>query len=377
MTNKIEFEIISGLYENFINYLIEKDIYISNIKPSQIGLICVCYAKDYKKISRAAKKFQCRTKIIKKHGIYFLINKIGINYSMIFAICTVFVYIFIFTKIIWRIEVISLDNKVNNEIYNLLYENQIYTGSVFSKEKNHNIRQKIFMSIDDVGYVTLNFYKGVLVCKVDLAQHKMPYTQNTYMQNIVAAQDGVIEDLRVYDGFSDLKIGQSVTKGDILVSSTYIDANGNLQQVNPRAYIKAHCVKKYYAEINFNEKKYLRTGETSENIILKIFGQNIKLKKENLTDFKNYDIEKTFNYVDFLGFCIPATIEKNIYYKKEILPIVWDEKNAAIEAKETVDEIIKNDLALEKIDFKEYSYNISENKITVICTVQGHYDITK
>ena len=377
MFTKVKIEIISGLYEDFLNYLVENEFYISSVSRTQFGINLVCLARDYRTIAKTARKFQCRTKIAGRKGIYFLLKKIITRKSIAAASVMVFLYIFIFSKIIWRIDVISPNRCLGEEIYTLLYKNDVYAGAVFNQEKNQNIIQQIFMNVEDVGYVTLNFYKGILTCKIDPAIEKMPYLEQSFEGNIVATQNGVIEDLRVYSGFGQVKVGQTVEKGDILVSATYIDRNGTLQQVMPRAYIKAHCVKKYTAQIDMNKKEYLRTGESTQRTTIKLLGKNLVVNREKLDDYPVYDTERSFEYLDLLGFKLPITVERIKYYKKEAVTLSKDEHTAYKAAKKMVEMLINNDLSIEEIELKKYEHTLENNRLTIICTVQGYYDITK
>ena len=355
MYGRVKIEIVSGLYEEFLNYLIENEFRISSIKSTDFGVTLVCDAVDYKKIAKNARRYQCRTKVLHRKGVMFRIKKLIPRKSVTVAVFSVFVYIFLFSKLIWRIDVISPDQRINNSIYNLLYHNDIYAGSVFSQQKNQDIIQNIFTDVENVGYVTLNFYKGVLTCKVDPTVDKKQYMQNAVTGNIVAAQNGVIEDLRVYSGFSQVKPGQTVTKGEILVSATYIDRNGNLQQVMPRAYIKAACVKKYTTQVELDKKVYIRTGESRTEKELKIPGRKIKIKRCDLTGYNNYNTEKKYSYIDFCGFRLPATIEKTTHYITEQINIKKDEKTAVNAAKKIIGTLIESDISLETADAAEYS----------------------
>ena len=76
MFSRIKIEIISGLYDDFLNYLIENEFYISSVKSTDFGITVICNASDYRTIARAARRFQCRTKIVKRKGIAFFIRKI-------------------------------------------------------------------------------------------------------------------------------------------------------------------------------------------------------------------------------------------------------------------------------------------------------------
>ena len=377
MTAKVYFEVFSGLYCEFLTFLVENEIFVSSIKSTDFGFTAVCMAKDYKKIARTAKKYQCKTKILNKKGLYFKSKKLLTRKSLFVSAALVFLYIFLFSKFIWRIDIIAPSKNITEDINTVLYENNCYAGALFNQEKNRNIIQKIFMDVDNVGYVTLNFYKGILTCKVDATINRIPYLENSTSGNITASLDGIIEELEIYNGFSDIQIGQTVSKGDILVEPTYVDRNGTLQQVMPRAFIKAYCLKEYSAHTDFNKDVFIRTGKYTEQISLKFIGQNILLKKADIDVTKQYESEKVFENVNILGFCLPATKEILRHYEKELINIEKDELTAYNAAKKAVDAIIKSDTSLLSVEKCEYYSKTTEDGVTVFGRVYGHYDITK
>lgn len=376
MTSKVYFEVYSGLYCDFLNYLVEKEIFVSLIKSTDFGFTAICMAKDYKKIARAAKKFQCKTKIIRKTGLYFKSKKILARKGIVLSAALVFLYFFLFSKLIWRIDIIAPSKNITEDVNTILYENNCYAGAVFNQEKNQNIIQKIFMDVDNVGYVTLNFYKGILTCKVDATINKMPYLENSTNGNITASLDGVIEELEIYNGFSDIQIGQTVLKGDVLVEPTYVDRNGTLQQVMPRAFIKAYCLKEYSAQTDFNKEVFIRTGKYTEQVALKLIGKKILIKKADTDAYKQYESEKYFENINILGFSLPLTKETIRFYEKESVKIEKDEQSAYNAAKKAVDATIKSDTSLLVADKYEYYSKATEDSMTVFCRVYGHYDIT-
>lgn len=376
MTSKVYFEVYSGLYCEFLNYLVEKEIFVSLIKSTDFGFTATCMAKDYKKIARAAKNFQCKTKIIRKNGLYFKSRKVLARKGIVLSAALVFLYVFLFSKLIWRIDIIAPSKNITEDVNSILYENNCYAGAVFNQEKNQNIIQKIFMDVDNVGYVTLNFYKGILTCKVDATINKMPYLENSTSGNITASLDGVIEELEIYNGFSDIQIGQTVLKGDVLVEPTYVDRNGTLQQVMPRAFIKAYCLKEYSAQTDFNKEVSIRTGKYTEQVSLKLIGKKILIKKADIDAYKQYESEKYFENITILGFSMPLTKETIRFYEKESVKIEKDEQSAYDAAKKAVDTTIKSDTSLLVADKYEYYSKATEDGVTVFCRVYGHYDIT-
>ena len=139
MTSKVYFEVYSGLYCEFLNYLVEKEIFVSLIKSTDFGFTATCMAKDYKKIARAAKKFQCKTKIIRKNGLYFKSRKVLARKGIVLSAALVFLYVFLFSKLIWRIDIIAPSKNITEDVNSILYDNNCYAGAVFNQEKNQNI----------------------------------------------------------------------------------------------------------------------------------------------------------------------------------------------------------------------------------------------
>lgn len=377
MLPKVCFEVVAGLYMDFVNFIVEKEIFISNITATDFGFTAVCFAQDYRQIARMAKKFGCRTKIIKKKGLYFTLRRCFVHKGIFVGAAVVLLCLYMFSNIIWRIDVIAPTQNITQDVLTLYYKNGFCAGAVFAQEKNQNIIQQIFMNVDNVGYVTSNFYKGILTCKVDARVNIMPYLENQQSGNITATQDGVIEKLEVYTGFSNAQIGQSVQKGQLLVSSTYIDRNGTLQQVMPRAFIQAHCVKYYQAQVLFDKTMQMRTGEFTDRVVIKLLNRDFTVKKESAAGFEDFETERTFEAVNIFGFRMPLTIETTRYYFTQPVTIAKDKQSACTAAKRTVDTVVASDKALVSADSMEYAYNITEEGVTAICRVTGHYDITK
>ncbi len=377
MLNKVNFEITAGLHNEFLNYIIENQFYIIDVKPTKLGFIATCMAIDYKTIAFIARKYQCKIKIIKKKGIGFKIRKLLQRKGLIAGAAVVFLSVIFFENLIWRIDVIADDKNIIQDVYTTLYQNDVYTGAYFSQEKNQQLIQKISRDVDNVAYITMNFYKGILTCKVDKTIEKLPYLENSTTGNITASMDGVIEEIAVYDGFSNLKPGQSVQKGEILVSATFIDRNNVLQQVMPRAFIKAYCEKNYEAFVPFEKNVKVRTGRFEENISVKFVNSKFEIKKCEKKPFEVYDYERIYKNVIFLGFRLPVTIEYVRFYEKSEIPVYKDSDSAKTAAKLVADAIIESDKSLLSEEAREYTYFQTDEGVKVLCRLRGSYDITR
>jgi hypothetical protein len=78
-----------------------------------------------------------------------------------------------------------------------------------------------------------------------------------------------------------------------------------------------------------------------------------------------------------MGFALPVTVETVKHYKKEMTHISRDEKSACSIGVKIIEEMIKGDISFIEAENKEYRYMVDDSSVTVICTVNGYYDIAK
>ena len=376
MLSKVKFEITAGLHAEFLNHLIENNFYIADVKATSFGFTGICMAADYRAIALKARKYQCRIKIVKKKGIWFKTRRLLQRKGLIIGAAVIFLSVAFSENLIWRIDVVSEDKNIVQDVYTILYQNDVYAGSYFNQDKNQMLIQKISRDVDNVAYITMNFYKGILTCKIDKTIAKLPYLENSTTGNITASMDGVIERFEVYSGFSALKAGQIVKKGDILVSSTFIDRNNELQQVMPRAFIEAYCEKSYEAFVPFEKTVDVRTGRFMEKNTFKFIKFNYEIEKSRKIPYEYYDTERVYRNLTCAGFCLPLTIEKTVYYEKNKVSVHKDINSAKTAAKLIADIIIGSDKTLIKEEAREYIYTQAEDGIKVVCRLRGYFDIT-
>ncbi len=387
MFAKVKFEIIAGLYTEFLNFLLQYDVHLKNIQKTKLGFTAVCDAKDFKKIAKATRKFGCKIKIISKIGLYFKVKKYEHRKGLIVGVLLVLLLNILFNNIIWQIKVDTYDERIINDVLRILYENDIYAGQLYKKEDFDNATHQIFLQNNDIGNIALNFYKGVLVCDVDERDEKEDYLKNEKSDYILSFMDGTIEDLRVYSGFTNLKVGDNVAKGDILVFSSSVfltppdipfipeDFVFPVNYQRPRAYITALCNKEYKTSIILDKKEYILTGERDSETYIQFLNLKIKLDGAKNKEEMNISQQKISSF-DVFGFSFPITINKTTYYTRELKTINYNEKDFENIAITQINSIINQDERLKEVLKSEYSIDIKDNTVDIICKIYGEYEIT-
>ena len=199
----VKFKIESGFYAEFINELIERQIYIKNIRYNDLTVTAVCKARDYKEVAKLGKKFGCRVRKIKKYGFYYEIKPI-LNRKGIVAAAIIFVFLtIVYDQTVWKININTDNEELKNAVMNQMIENEVFIGKFYNKEKFEQTAKKIVQNCDGVGYATLNFYRGILNCNIYTSIKAEEYIKDQTNDVILANADGIIKDIRVYRGYSD------------------------------------------------------------------------------------------------------------------------------------------------------------------------------
>lgn len=371
---KVVFQATAGLYISFLNFLTDNNITLENIKNTPIGFTAVCQGKDYFFIAKNSKRFQTKVRIIRKKGCLLYLKKIRKRKGIFVTSLLFLVFYFLFSNMIWRIDFNTVDYSLKNDMAEQLFRYGIYSGAVYNQEKLDIAVNNILQENDNLGYLTLNFYKGVLTCNAYARTNKEEYISDLGGNNIYSRKTGIITDVRVYNGFSQVVTGQSVSKGDILVSNIYTDRHGNIYTRQTRAYIEAECRETYSTFIPFNKSAEVFTGKTETEKTVFIFNKEFKTKEiENIPDCI---FTEKLEYLSVMGFCLPVTVRTTTYHLTEITNMQKDINTALSYGKKQLEHIIKNDESLKQELSRDYEYSVMHDGITVSCKISGIYQIT-
>ncbi len=371
MFANVKFEVTAGLYQDFFNYLVQNEYRITDIKNSAFGFTAICSGKDYINFAKAAKKYQCKIKIIKKYGIYFKVREILKHKGALAGIFLSYFLVLFFNNIVWNINIDTDDEIIKNKIAIELFENGISPGTIYNQQKFADAQINIMMNEDDIGFITLNFYKGSLDCRINKKEKIKPYLSESHTGDILATESGVIKDLRVYNGTCNVQLEQNVSKGDLLVCAI----NPITFQYTPtRAYIVAICNREYCVTVPFNKTVNVLTGNTSKSKVYYLF--NHIFEDSNVVCFEKYDTMTKIEYLKIMGFCLPITLKTDYFIEKKEMEISKDLLTAQYAAKDEIERMILKDNKIVEQLGREYQYDINEEGITVRCILSCYYDIT-
>lgn len=325
--NNVTLRINQKNFESFANECMKEDIILSDVQKDGSTFLCTMSFDSFRKIRPLARKTKVRIRIVKKAGAFYFVRihrkRYGFYAGAIIALC-LFVYL---TSCIWVVDVTGNDTTTTEEILEVMERNGIYVGSVRYGKKISRIKNRALIELDSLSWlwVTLDGTRAVVDVRekgdsTDIVDKSKPC-------NLVAAYPGVIDDMQVKSGRKVVVRGDTVKKGDLLVSGITETAYRQNRYIFSSGTVTARTWRTLEGEFANTERIERKTGKSHKKITLTVLGKDIKLYLSNKVKFKDY-VKKTHsgNVKIFKNIYLPITFTTD-----EFCEIIIENKNLSDE----------------------------------------------
>lgn len=345
MKNHIFFVIKSKIFLNVKGNNIER--FIKRLKSNNIDLLNIMYISknevnikiyknDYDKLLSLKTIYEVN--IIDYFGIIKFKNNLLNNKFIIISILLSFVFLYIITNMIFSVDIITNDSKMESILKEELKEMGI---KKYNFKKDYNDIQEIkkellnlhkseveWIEIENIGTKYIVRYEPRI-----LNQEK----EETDLRNIIAKKDAVITDMDISSGQIIKGVKSYVKKGDVIVSG-YITLNDNIiDTVSSKGIVYGETW--YKVTITYPYKYYesYETGNKKNVFVIRFLNKEIEL-----FNFNKYKTKAT---------------EDEIIIKNSILPILFikqtQKETNVIDENNTEEELIEKAISYSKIKLEE------------------------
>ena len=339
---------VKGYYiERFINICKNNKITIWNLKrKNSIELNLNVRIKEFKEICKIAKKTGCKIKIKNKKGIPFLLHKYKKRKIFFILLILLVLIIGLSSCFVWNVEIkeengYELEN-IREDIEKAGLKSGVFKGKINAKE----IINKIRLERKDIAWMGIELKGTNAIVKLVKSDEKPDIINEDEYCNIISDKEGIITKISVQNGTANVKVGDTVKKGDILVNGWMEGKFTGIRYVHSLAEIEA---KVWYTEsikipYKITETRYTENEEEKYGIKFNNFQINFTKK---YSKFKIYDTIETENKIKlFSDFYLPISIVKTIYKEQEKIEKTYsveEAKNIGIkQLEEKLDEKIEN-----------------------------------
>ena len=362
-------EISGYMCEKFLNKCALNGISLWNIKKKNSKIICCITARDFKYLPALMKKSGLRVHIIKKSGVPFVRKRYSKRYGIAAGAAVFFGILLFMSRFIWVIDVKGNHSVSAGEIISLCREMGITEGAYIKKIDPKNAKQQLLLKDGRLAWAAFNIEGCRLT--VDVTEAKQKNSGGDTPADLKASWDGIITKINVKSGNCLVHIGDTVKKGDLLVSGVVESASGTVF-VHSSGVITAATERTVTVTVPKKRTYGVSTGKKVKKSVIDIFGVKIPLYLGRTEG--DCDVHTSLKQASLFGKALPIrlyTAELSLIEKKE-------EQLTADDAKEELEKKLKSLDEVENLsgfEVKNREYDENEGNFCLKAAIYGEENI--
>ena len=220
-------------WEKFINSVNSEGVSVFDIRIFPSHTEMKIPLKDYKKVMFCAKKHNCRVKILKKYGLPFTFHRLIKKGFFMWGALLFVTSLFILSTFIWEVNVEGNLRIPKDEILSFAKDLGIFPGSNKKDIDIDSASKSFIMNFEDISWISIKIKGTQANISISETIEEKPSPLKEEFSNIVAAKDGIIDKIYVSSGTALVSEGDTVFKGDILISGVLLNpVDGEINENN-------------------------------------------------------------------------------------------------------------------------------------------------
>ena len=322
---------------------------------------------------------ECAGKIEKKKciGILYFLSKYKKRTGLFVGLASALMCIFLSTFFIWDIRIEGNESVPDREVIEQLEKIGFKPGLIKKRVNTESIVNFLLINEERLSWAAINFDGTVAHVEVREAKigRLVPKKKNV---NLVASSNGIIIRVDALDGSAAVAKGDTVLRGQLLVSAFVEKRTGGSLLRGARGYVWAKTQHGYVVEVPLEYCEKRLTGKENKKIQISILGKKFDLSylnKQNygMADCRVYDGKLRINEKIYL----PVDIKLENVREYEIYTKRRSEKQALEEASN----IAKARLSTEYPHFTTAEINedyiVKDGKLIYTCNFSGVENIAE
>lgn len=314
---------LKGPYpERFLNLCSRNNVVVYFISRTDIDEMYVTIEiRDLKKVREFATKSHSELHITKRKGIPFFINNIKYRFALWGGAFVFLFVVYLTCTHVWSIDINAADGISDREINQNLVQLGVYPGVSIKEIDAAEIKNEMMLKMDNLSFFAINIIGNKAEIQAEKRVMKPEMIDEDTITSIVSDKTGVITKMSVKGGTALKKVGETVLKGDMLVTAEMKPINEEVQPFlsHSDADIEARTwynIKKVFC-LNVVKKEYSGKVKNRYSIVLGKKRINL-LPNSGIYDDSCDKITQEKKVVVGDDFVLPIYIVKTseIYYEK-------------------------------------------------------------
>ena len=204
--------------ERFLNMAAFRGIYLWDVERTDKGVELNVSIRGYKILKGCAQKTKCRTKIVQKNGVPFLMHRYRKRKFLMSGALFFVLGLITLSSFIWRIEIGGNEEITQDALLEFLASEGLRTGALKFRLSDRHLQTAILNNFSEISWADVHTRgtRTAILISESLPRQEI-YDRQTPV-HVIAASEGLITGIVTGAGAPLVRENDIVREGDILVS---------------------------------------------------------------------------------------------------------------------------------------------------------------
>ena len=325
---------IHGAQEPFLNQCARSGISLWNIEKKEDFTACIL-AGGYRQLLPSARKTKCVLKVRERRGLPFRLAFLRRRKGLVVGAILAFLLVQILSLHVWSVEVSGNVGIPTAQIESVASELGLKPG-VWKKDIQAKLLQEQLMNaFPQTSWLSVNTSGCLIRIELEELSEKPDLEANKRACNILAKATGQILYMEVYAGTPEVKEGDAVVEGQLLLNAVVEDTYGGNTLKHAAGKIIAATQHTFTTQVEMQKEIAQETGHIVTRRSATVFGLRIPLSFTGKPD-GTYRLEAEQVRLKVMDSLLPVSFYKENWIEEMRQVVPMSQEEALQKAREEV-----------------------------------------
>lgn len=275
--------------ERFINLCLQESIPVWDVYTTRQGVVVgKTSIAGFKSMRPVARKSRVRVRIIKRRGLPFLLARLWKRTAFACGALLFIVSLYVLGSFIWFVEVRGNEEVPTASVLQAAAQLGLRPGVYRGKLVPSQLARSLVIQLPELSWAGIEMKGSYAV--IEVVEKKIVTPEEKPIGHVVAAKNGVIKKIVATSGKAMVKAGDTVERGQILISGAFqADEEAEMTYVHADGITEAIIWYDGIATSAQQRVVQVRTGREYVCDILRIGDKEVILRGSHIPPFTSYE----------------------------------------------------------------------------------------
>lgn len=325
LSTSVRAEIRGTSPERFLNLCARHEIDVWGIEYREPNCLRISmHARAFLSIAPVARRSACRIRIVGRSGMHYGAKRLWKKKLLLGALAVFAGICILMNTMVFSFEFTGYETVRPRQILEVMQKNGLDFGTFKKDVDASDLRNVILREIPELIWFTVTFHGSHATVDVRERDPVPEVVNEALAADVVSDFHGIIRDMSVYKGQAQVKTGDIVTPGSLLVSGAVeLRLDGKTLVTHARADILADVWYKTTLALPLTGTAKTPTGREKTRWALILGKKRINFYKNDGKVFDNYDKIIKRHTLSLGGWEFPVTLVEERYIEYETYDAAW------------------------------------------------------